>query len=471
MGQEIPNSKFTKHDFLTFRERLRTETELLGEYFRNNRLSSTDNVGGFEVEAWLVDKNAMPSPINEEFLKQMNDPLVVHELAVFNVELNVEPQILKDNALQLLHSELTMIWDRCRSKAREMDADMMTIGTHPGVIEEQLSLKYMSNSERYRALNDQVFAVRQGKPIKLHIRGHDYLHSTHHDVMTEAGTTSLQIHLQVSQEKSLAAYNASQLVSAPLVAVSANSPYLFGFDLWDESRIPLFQQSVNVGEEYKARVTFSHNYVQDSLFSCFAENLESFPVLIPIVLDEDVDKFPHLRFHNGTVWRWNRPLVGFDETGEPHLRIENRVVPSGPTVIDMVANAAFYWGLVQALTQLDDALEDQIDFPVVRQNFYNACRYSIESSVYWLDGELHPVYNLLLHRLLPMAWEGLRQLDIDQKDCDKYMGIIEKRILSRQNGAIWQRKWVAKYGKDMDALSRAYLQNQLSQLPVHEWTI
>lgn len=471
MGQEIPRSKFTEHDFIVFRERLRAETELLGEYFRKNRFSSTHNVGGFEVEAWLVDKNATPSPINEEFLKQLNDPLVVHELAVFNVELNVEPQLLKDNALQILHDELTMIWDRCRGKAKEMNADMMTIGTHPGITEEQLSLKYMSNSERYRALNEQVFVVRQGQPINLHIRGHDYLHSTHYDVMTEAGTTSLQIHLQVSQEKAVAAYNAAQFASAPLVAVSANSPYLFGLDLWDESRIPLFQQSVNVGEDYKERVTFSHKYVQDSLFSCFAENLESYPVLIPILIDEGVDKFPHLRFHNGTVWRWNRPLIGFDETGEPHLRIENRVVPSGPTVVDMVANAAFYWGLVQALTQLDDALEDQIDFPVVRLNFYNACRYSIESSVYWLDGVLHPVDNLLLHRLLPMAWEGLRHLDIDQKDCDKYMSIIEKRIISRQNGAIWQRKWVAKYGKDMDELSRAYLQHQHSQLPVHEWTI
>ena len=471
MGQEITSSKFSTHDFSAFSQRLRTETDLLGEYFRSNYFDHNHDVGGFEVEAWLVDENAIPSPINEEFLKQMDDPMVVHELAVFNVELNVEPQLLKDQALQKLHDSLVSIWNRCRTKAKEMNADMMTVGIHPGIRNEQLSLYYMSESERYRALNERVFAIRQGKPITLHIHGRDLLHTEHHDVMTEAGTTSLQIHLQINQEKATRAYNAAQIASAPLVAISANSPFLFGYELWDESRIPLFQQSIDVGDQYKKRVTFNHNYVQDSLFSCFEENIKNYPVLIPILFDEDEDKFPHLRFHNGTIWRWNRPLVGFDETGKPHLRIENRVVPSGPTIVDMIANATFYWGLVQTLSQLDNAPEDQIDFPVVRQNFYNTGRYSLDASIHWLDGKLHPVGYLLSDQLLPMAYEGLRQLGINQVDADKYIKIIENRIMSGQNGARWQRKWVEKHGKDMDALSRAYLEHQHSQLPVHEWDI
>jgi gamma-glutamyl:cysteine ligase YbdK (ATP-grasp superfamily) len=428
-------------------------------------------MGGFEVEAWLVDKNALPAPVNEKFLMQLNDPMVMHELASFNIELNVIPQSLQGNALQKLQEELDRIWNKCRKTAKEINTDVMTIGIHPAVREEHLTLQYMSNSERYRALNEQIIALRQGKPLALHIHGHDHMETSHHDVMLEAGTTSFQIHLQVTQDKAVRAYNASQIASAPLVAVSANSPFIFGYDLWDESRIPLFQQSVDVGEEHKKRVTFSHDYVRGSLFSCFMENIENYPVLIPVLFEEKPEKLPHLRFHNGTIWRWNRPLIGFDNDGLPHLRIENRVVPSGPTTIDMIANAAFYWGLVQSLTGLTDAPESRMDFPVVRQNFYNAGRYSLESSIHWLDGELHPIKSILLHLLLPMAREGLLQLGIDKRDCDHYLQIIEGRITTGQNGAAWQRRWVEKHGKDMDALSKVYLEHQHSQRPVHEWEI
>ena len=471
MGQEIPSSKFTKHDFSAFRERLSLETDLLTEMFRQHLFSSNHDVGGFEVEAWLVNRNALPIPVNELFLKKLNDPMVVHELAAFNVELNVIPQPLQQNALGKLHDELASIWDKCIQTAGEMNADMMAIGIHPGVREEQLSLQYISRSERYCALNEQVFVNRQGKPINLHIRGRDHLETTHYDVMLEAATTSFQIHLQVREEDAIRAYNASQIISAPLVAVSANSPFIFGQSLWDESRIPLFQQSVDVGDEYKKRVTFSYDYARGSLLSCFKENLEDYPILIPILFENEEHKLPHLRFHNGTIWRWNRPLIGFDQDGTPHLRIENRVVPSGPTVIDMIANAAFYWGLVHAFINMQDAPENNIDFPIVRQNFYNAGRYGLESSIQWLDGEMHPVKSTLLHILLPLAREGLLHLDINTDDCDYYLGIIEKRVESGQNGASWQRRWVKKYGTDMDALSRAYLEHQHSRLPVHEWNI
>ena len=471
MGQEIPFSKFTKQDFSAFRQRLHAETELLCDYFQNHHFDANHDVGGFEVEAWLIDKKALPAPINEKFLIQLNDPMVVHELASFNIELNVIPQSLQGNALQVLHDELVLIWNKCRKTAAIMDADLMAIGIHPAVREEQLTLQYISDSKRYRALNEQVFAVRQGKPLTLHIHGQDHMETSHRDVMLEAGTTSFQIHLQITQDKAVRAYNASQIASAPLVAVSANSPFIFGYALWDESRIPLFQQSVDVGEEGKKRVTFGHDYARGSLLSCFMENIEDYPVLIPILFEDKPDKFPHLRFHNGTIWRWNRPLIGFGDDGSTHLRIENRVVPSGPTTVDMIANAAFYWGLVQSLVRLTDAPESKIEFPIVRQNFYNAARYSLESSIQWLDGDLHPIKSILLHLLLPMARDGLLQLGIHTADCDYYLQIIEGRITTGQNGAVWQRRWIEKYGKDMDALSMAYLERQHSQRPVHEWDI
>ena len=312
-------------------------------------------MGGFEVEAWLVDKEALPAPINEQFLAQLHDPLVVHELASFNIELNVMPQALQGNALRKLHDELTQVWDKCRTTAAGMHADIMAIGVHPGVSEDMLTPKNMSNSMRYRALNEQVIALREGKPLALDIRGRDHMEKTHHDVMLEAGTTSFQIHLQVAQDDAVRAYNASLLASAPLVAASANAPFIFGYDLWDESRIPLFQQAVDIGDQYQKRVTFGRDYVRGSLFSCFTENIEDYPVLIPVLIEETPERLPHLRFHNGTIWRWHRPLIGFNGDGSPHLRIENRVTPAGPATADMIANAAMYWGLVQALSQIGRA--------------------------------------------------------------------------------------------------------------------
>lgn len=473
MGQEIPRSYFSADDFEAFDRRLCTETDYLERCFREEQFSCLHNVGGFEIEAWLVNrKTALPRAINEEFLQKFGDPNVVSELALFNVEFNVQPQILKGRALQLLHEDLSGTWQQGRAVAGELNADLMIIGIHPGVKDEELTLKNMSHSKRYDALNRRVLAMRQGQPLKLEIHGREFLDSTHYDVMLEAAATSFQIHLQVRPEKAVRAFNASQIVSAPLVAASANAPYVFGHDLWDESRIPLFEQAVDVGDSQNKRVTFGHDYVEGSLFNCFRENLECYPALLPMCdTDEPVENMAHLRLHNGTIWRWNRPLIGFDDEGTLHLRIENRVAPAGPTITDMLANAAFYWGLVRTLTDRTQVPEQQLPFPVVRQNFYNAAHYSLGSSLQWLDGELYPVKELILHQLIPMATEGLQELQIDADDCHHYLDIIRERVLRDQNGALWQRKWVAKHGNDMQKLSNAYFQRQNTGIPVHEWDI
>lgn len=471
MGQEIPRSYFSADDFEAFNRQLRMETDYLESCFREERFSCLHNVGGFEIEAWLVDrKTALPAAVNEEFLQKLGNPHVVSELALFNVEFNVQPQALKAGALQMLHDDLSGTWQKGRAVAGEMDADLMIIGIHPGVKDEELTLKNMSHSKRYDALNKRVLAMRHGQPLKLGIHGREFLDSTHYDVMLEAAATSFQIHLQVRPGKAVRAFNASHIVSAPLVAVAANAPYVFGHDLWDESRIPLFEQAVDVGDERNKRVTFGHEYVEGSLFNCFMENLQSYPVLLPLCdSGEPVENLAHLRLHNGTIWRWNRPLIGIDDDGTLHLRIENRVASSGPTITDMLANAAFYWGLVRTLTDQPRVPEQQLPFPVVRQNFYNAAHYSLESSLQWLDGELYPVKELILQQLIPLATEGLQELQINADDYSYYLDIIRERVLHEQNGALWQRKWVAKYGNDMQKLSNAYLQRQNTGIPVHEW--
>ena len=275
----------------------------------------------------------------------------------FNVELNVDPQALNDKALSRLHQGLQQTWDDCQRVAAGLHARLVMTGILPSVSQQDLTLANMSELKRYRALNEQVLRLREGKPLMLDIHGREHLNLSHQDVMLESAATSLQLHLKVAVEDAVRYYNAAQIVSAPLVAASGNSPFLFGRQLWDETRIPLFEQSVEVGGFAGAsrgpvrRVSFGTGYAKESLFECFVENEQHFPVLLPIQFDEPGREMRHLRLHNGTIWRWNRPLVGYDDDGTPHLRIEHRVLPAGPTVIDSIASAAFFYGLVHALAQ------------------------------------------------------------------------------------------------------------------------
>jgi gamma-glutamyl:cysteine ligase YbdK (ATP-grasp superfamily) len=300
---------------------------------------------------------------------------------------------------------------------------------------------------------------------------------THHDVMLESAATSFQLHTQINLNQAARLYNASQILSAPMVALCANSPYLFGKDLWDETRIPLFEQAVATGGYDAAafgpirRVTFGSGYVRESLLECFNENRDHYPVLLPVNLDNNTATLPHLRLHNGTIWRWNRPLIGFDEAGNIHLRIEHRVIPSGPSTLDAVANAAFYYGVAIAMVNLPTAPELLLQFDKARDNFYRAAQLGLRAHLHWLDDKSHPVTELLLNILLPMAQEGLDLLGVAASDSKEYLDIIRQRLETGTNGAVWQRAFVDKHGRDMQALTAAYFQHQHSGLPVHEWKV
>ncbi len=471
MGQEIRSAQFKPRDFRAFSARLTSETEALRQRFLEQAFTCASPVGGFELEAWLVDKEAVPVPENIEFLELLSNPEVVPELSLFNFEINVVPQILRGAALARFHQNLRFNWEHCRRVAKQNERNVMAIGVHPVIDDAQLVPANMSQSQRYKALNEQIFAMRQQRPIGIDIHGRQHLELVHHDVMLEAATTSFQIHLQVEQRHAVRTYNAAQIVSGPLVGLSANAPYLFGVDVCAESRIPLFEQSVDLGENYKQRVTFGSGYVKASLMECFQENIDAYPVLIPASKFADDGDFAHVRLHNGTIWRWNRPLIGFNDDGSPHLRIENRVVPAGPTMVDMIANAAFYWGLVQSL--VDDALapESRLPFAAARDNFYAAVRDGLDCDITWLDGKRYGCCELLVQELLPRARDGLYAQGIDGADISRYLDVLVHRVESRQNGTTWQRRWVEKHGHDMTGLSQAYLEKQSSDTPVHEWTL
>jgi len=477
MGQEIEATRFTPQDFVAYAGRLRQETELLGQWFAQDAFSARDRMGGFELEAWLIDGAARPAPVNERLLAQLANPMVVPELARFNVELNDHPQHLWGSALSRFEASLGATWRQCTAAAADLQTRLLMIGILPTVREAELSPANMSDLKRYRALNEQILRLREGQPLELDIHGREHLKTTHASVMLEAATTSFQLHLKIHPRYAVRAYNAAIILSAPMVAATANSPYFLGRDLWDETRIPLFEQSVSVAGFAGARhgpmrrVTFGSGYVRESIFECFVENEQHYPILLPTCFHEGLEQMAHLRLHNGTIWRWNRPLIGFDYDGIPHLRIEHRVVPGGPTVVDVIANAALFFGLMQSLITAAAAAEQQLAFATARDNFYAAARYGLDAQVTWLDGRKGPVHALLGEQLLPLARDGLEALAIDRDDIDKYIGIIEGRMRSAQNGAAWQRAYVARHGDNMAALTEAYYRRQERGLPVHEWDL
>lgn len=471
MGEEIRDSRFTRADFVAFEARLREETTLIEEMLAAGVFSARGKMVGIELEAWIVDEHARPLPLNERLLAELDNPMVVPELSAFNIELNVEPQILTGRALSLLGGELVATWHACREGARRLGADVVAIGILPTVRDSDLTLANMSNAERYRALNEQILAARGGEPLRVDIQGHQHLAAEHDHVMLEAAATSLQLHQQVTPDEAASVYNASLIASAAVVAVSANSPYAFGHDLWDESRIPLFEQSIGADSGGGGRVTFGDRFETGSLAACFTQNLARYPVLLPSLRHAAPERLSHLRLHNGTIWRWNRPLVGFDTDGTPHLRIEHRVIPAGPTIIDAFANAALFWGLVRALVDRGEADTPSITFEQARWNFYEAARYGMHCSTNWLDGRLRPLREVLIEDCIPLAAEGLAAVGIEGGHIDHFLGIIGERTASGQNGATWQRRWVARHGFDVRALTENYMQRQNTEIPVHEWDL
>jgi len=346
------------------------------------------------------------------------------------------------------------------------------IGILPTVAPRHLTVAHMTPRARYRALNDRILALRHEWPLTLDIQGRNRLTLEWHDVMLEAAATSFQIHFKVAADAGARLYNASKIVSAPMVAIGANSPFLFGRDLWDETRVPLFEQAVSVGGPIlQERVNFGFRYAEDSIMETFQANLDRYPVLMPQLMDEPPEQLAHLRLHNGTIWRWNRPLIGFDEAGRPHLRIEHRVLPAGPSVPDCIANAALYFGAAVDLLSEEDRPEHRLPFLQARAGFYTCAREGLAAEIQWLDGRIHPVRAILSQDLLPRARRGLQTLGLDRGEIDHWIGILDQRLASGRTGAQWQRAWVQRHGPDMPGLVAAYLERQRDGRPVHEWTL
>ncbi|MDD5390442.1 MAG: glutamate--cysteine ligase [Gallionellaceae bacterium] len=482
MGQEIARSHFSEADFQRFHGQLRDETDALTRDCAAGRFSDPRFVVGFELEAWLIDHAGFPNPVNTALLERLHDPLVVPELSRFNIELNGPPASMRSGVLNALEQGLTGTWNKCQATAHGMDAALVMIGILPNIRADDLTLANMSAMKRYRVLNEQVLKQRQGAALHIHIQGEESLESHLPDVMLEAATTSFQVHLQVPFARAARYYNAALIACAPLMAASGNSPLLFGKRLWRETRIPLFEQSVELGgygglaDPGVRRVSFGQGYVLGSLLELFRENLDLFPVLLPMPLDEPAERYPHLRQHNGSIWRWVRPLVGFDETGQAHVRLEQRIFPSGPTLLDMVANCACHFGLSRALAEASEVPETRLPFAAARANFYAAARDGLAAKLLWLDGEHYPARDFWPRIGLPLAEQGLRDFGLESVEIERYLGIVEARVRRGQTGAAWQLAHLDKQGGKaheaaVAAMLADYLENQRSGAPVHEWSV
>jgi hypothetical protein len=469
MGQEIAEDAFDEQHFARFRSHLEAEMELLRSWFAGNKFCVDKLQCGLELEAWLIDREGQPVPDNELFLATLDRQSVVPELAKFNFELNVTPQYISGVGLGDLQAELQATWGRCQQVAERLEHRTVSIGILPTLTDEQLCLQNMSRMRRYAALNEQMSRLRGGRPVTLEIEGHDTLRSVHHDLMLESAATSLQIHLKVPQHHAVRYYNASQIASAFTVAMAANAPLLFGKRLWDDTRIPVFEQSVDTAGQIP-RVSFGNAYLQLSVLELFEENFNSHRVLLPAELEQGPSTMPYVRMHNGTIWRWNRPLIGFESDGTPHLRIEHRPMSASPSMADLVADMVLYLGLAHRLATLQTSPESMLPFDLARTNFYSAARYGLNATVSWIDGRQHRLGTLLLEELLPWIEAGLADLELSSQDIDSHVATLRGRLESGQTGAVWQRRKYELLCGDTRRLLLEYLSGQVSGEPIHQWS-
>src|SRR6201991_3207550 len=450
MGEEVEQQEFSRADRTRYREKVRRCLDVFARMLREARFDTDDPMTGLEVEFNLIDDKGDPALRNTEALAAIADPAFQTELGLFNIEINVPPVKLREGGLEKFEELLRRDLNGAEARSAEIGAHLVMIGILPTLAADHMTADSISPNPRYKLLGEQILNAR-GEDISIQIAGaSERLETSTDSIVPEAACTSTQFHVQTSPDSFAEYWNASQTIAAIQQAVGANAPYLLGKELWRETRIPLFEQATDTrSEELKAqgvrpRVWFGERWIT-SVFDLFEENVRYFPALLPITDDEDplevleaggTPELSELRLHNGTIYRWNRPIYDIND-GTPHLRVENRVLPAGPTVADLIANAAFYFGLVRQLAESDRPLWSQMSFQAAEENFETAAEDGIDASVYWPGlGEVKAT-ELVLRRLLPMAQSGLESWGVEAAEVDRLLGIIEQRCLAGVNGASW----------------------------------
>lgn len=486
MGDDVAAQEFTPADRTRYREKVRRCLDVFERMLRESAFDTDDPWTGVEVELNLVDEAGDPALRNDEVLDAIADPGFQTELGQFNIELNLPPGPLADGGLRTCEERLRTSLNAAEERAAAVGAHQVMIGILPTLAPEHLTADAISANPRYRLLSEQILGAR-GEDIMIDIHGVERLQTTVDTIMPEAACTSTQFHVQVSPERFAAYWNASQAIAGVQIAVGANAPYLLGKHLWAETRIPLFEQATDTrAEELKAqgvrpRVWFGERWIT-SVFDLFEENVRYFPALLPVIDEEDpltvleaggTPNLSELRLHNGTIYRWNRPVYDIS-AGLPHLRVENRILAAGPSVVDTVANAAFYFGLVRALAENERPLWSQMSFSAAEENFHTAAEHGIDAEVYWPGVGRVRATELVLRRLLPLAHEGLAAWGVGAEEAHRYLDVIEQRCLIGTNGADWfVRRMRERRDEDRYDALRAVLGDYRARMhdnqPVHTW--
>ena len=490
MGQHDIHHDADEAALRRFTRQLLQDVRALEHMLEHDMFESGVRRIGAEQELFLVDERWQPAPVVEKVLAENEDEHVVSELMKFNLEFNLEPLIFEADCLRRMEAQIRTSLESTRRLVRRAGADIMMAGILPTITLSDLKLDNMTPSPRYFALNEAISRLRGG-PAELQIRGTDELYFKHDSITLEGCNTSFQTHFQVHPREFAALYNIAQVVAAPVLAAATNSPTLFGKRLWRETRIALFQQAVDTRSsnlylrEMSPRVHFGTHWVRESVLEIFKEDISRFRVLLTAGEVEDpfevlergeIPRLQALQLHNGTVYRWNRACYGLTD-GVPHLRIENRILPSGPTAADEVANAAFWFGLVSGLSHLHGDITAVMEFDDAKHNFIAAARHGLASQLTWLESVRVPAHELISRELLPLAREGLQATGIDSGDIDHYLSIIEERVGTRRTGSQWQLDSLAhmkEHGtraERLNAIVAATISRQKAGRPVHTWPL
>ena len=467
-----------------FMKALLEDLRALAFMLENGRVETGVTRVGAEQEMFLVDRYLRPAPVSLEVLQQANDARLTTEIARFNLEANLTPLELENDCFSRMEKELEEVIAIARNSAATQNVDVLLSGILPTLQKSDLTLDNLTPVSRYHELNRGVIRMRGG-PLSIHIQGLDELQLTHENIMMESCNTSFQFHFQSNAREFANHYNVAQAITAPVLAVAVNSPLLFGQRLWQETRVALFQHSTDersrpqLARNQPTRVSFGDCWLQHSVIELFHDQITRFrPIMIAqpdenpfaVLARGETPSLSALRLHNGTVWRWNRACYGV-HNGVPHLRIENRALPSGPTIIDEIANAAFFTGLMVALPQVYGEIATLMAFDDAKLNFFRAARHGLDAQFHWLDGQSHNAAALILDQLLPLARQGLTNARVDTDDVDMYLGIIEERARGGQTGARWMMKSLSAIGSSASRLTSEILANQKQGEPVHRWPV
>jgi CBS domain-containing protein/gamma-glutamyl:cysteine ligase YbdK (ATP-grasp superfamily) len=489
MGDHDVTQEFDEQKEQMFMKALLDDLRALDYMLDHDLLESGVRRIGAEQEMFLVDENLRPAPVAVEVLERANDPRLTTEIAKFNLEANLTPVDLSGNCFSQMESELQEVLSRARSSANHFGADVLLSGILPTLRKSDLTLENLTPAPRYQQLNDSVIRLRGG-PFSIHIKGLDEINFTHDNIMMESCNTSFQIHYQVSPREFAPLYNIAQLITAPVLAAAVNSPLLFGHRLWQETRLALFQHSTDArsasqqGRSHPTRVSFGDRWLERSVLELFQEQIARFRMIminetgenpLSVLARGEIPQLTALRMHNGTIWPWNRACYGVTN-GVGHLRIENRALPSGPTVLDEIANTSFFVGLMVSLPDEYGEVSKVMAFDDAKANFFAAARQGLNAQFTWVDGETHAASQLILDQLLPLARQGLKKVNVAAPEVDHYLGVIEERVRSGQTGSQWIMKSLSAISQKPcevrnRALAAEMLRRQKTEEPVHCWPI